>query len=184
MKIVAGKFRGRMLCKPQGRDIRPTSDKVRGAVFNMLEARGAVSDMRVLDAFCGTGALGLEALSRGAAFCTFMDCAKSSLALAQENVRALGCESISQFQLCDVLKLKRKKNNEEAYDLIFLDPPYHKNILSGVLDVLIKSEWVKDGYIVCESEKGYDVPVLSPLEFVLEKTYGDIKITLLQCVSQ
>ncbi len=95
MRIVAGQYGGRRLEVPKGRDIRPTSDKVRGAIFNALRSRGAVENARVLDAFCGTGALGLEALSQGAAHCTFLDKAKDSLALAKVNAQALGLLSPS-----------------------------------------------------------------------------------------
>ncbi len=90
MRIVAGQYGGRRLEVPKGRDIRPTSDKVRGAIFNALRSRGAVEEARVLDVFCGTGALGLEALSQGAAHCTFMDKARESLELAKRNAQNLG----------------------------------------------------------------------------------------------
>ena len=99
MRIVAGRYGGRKLMVPKGRDIRPTSDKVRGAVFNMLDSRGAVQGALVLDAFCGTGALGFEALSRGARHCTFIDKNSESLKLCRANAQALGAEGECRFFL-------------------------------------------------------------------------------------
>ncbi len=89
MRIVSGRHGGRRLQVPKNNKIRPTSDKIRGAIFNMLSAREAIDDAHVLDGFCGTGALGLEALSRGAAQALFIDTSKASLSLARENVSAL-----------------------------------------------------------------------------------------------
>ncbi|MGB3213195.1 MAG: RsmD family RNA methyltransferase, partial [Alphaproteobacteria bacterium] len=97
MRIVSGKYGGRKIEVPKGDSIRPTSDKVRGAIFNILVSRGAVSGANVLDAFCGTGAMGLEALSRGADSCVFMDIHKPSLDVTRQNIMNLGAVAMSQI---------------------------------------------------------------------------------------
>ena len=111
MRIVSGQYSGRKLEVPKGRDIRPTSDKVRGAVFNALRSRGAVEDEKVLDAFCGSGALGLEALSQGASSCTFVDKSRHSLELAQRNAKALGLLSPSLQADPTFLRSPRKRGS-------------------------------------------------------------------------
>ncbi|MEM7680297.1 MAG: RsmD family RNA methyltransferase, partial [Pseudomonadota bacterium] len=125
MRIVAGLYGGRRLQVPKNRDIRPTSDKVRGAIFNALASRGVVDGVRVLDLFCGTGALGLEALSRGAVYCTFVDKVRESLDLAKANTASLGADELAAFLLQDATKIS---DMPEPYDLVFLDPPYGKDL--------------------------------------------------------
>ncbi len=184
MKIVAGKFGGRKLMAPQNKDIRPTSDKIRGAIFNMLGSRGAVDNARVLDAFCGTGALGLEALSRGATHVTFMDKARISLDLARQNVEILGAMNDCDFTLKDALKMPVRTDNEKAYNLIFLDPPYNKNFIDKALKLLMTGDWLsKECWIVCESEKYYNYTPVDGFIIDNEKNYGDTKVTLLTNIS-
>ncbi len=181
MKIVAGKYGGRKLILPKGRDIRPTTDKVRGAVFNMLTSRGAVDDANVLDAFCGSGALGLEALSRGAAHCSFIDKARSSIDLAKENALAFDTMDYCDFAVRDSVKLPEKPSNKDTYGLVFLDPPYNKGLIHETLENLVNGGWLSHGaWIVCESERRFDLPEIAGISVDSEKTYGDIKITLVQ----
>jgi 16S rRNA (guanine966-N2)-methyltransferase len=177
MKIVSGEFGGRRLNVPKGRDIRPTSDKIRGAVFNMLCSRGAVDDAFVLDAFCGTGALGLEALSRGAAQATFFDKSRDSLHLAKSNAEMLGAENTS-FKIVDSTKLSSGSN---GFNLVFLDPPYNKGIIAQSLERLINGGWLAPGaWILCESERSYHCALPDGVVLNHEKIYGDTKIFLLQ----
>lgn len=178
MKIVSGQYGGRRLISPTDKRIRPTSDKVRGAVFNMLESRGGVAGVRVLDAFCGSGALGIEALSRGALSCDFFD---KDPALAKRNARALECEDFCTFKRGDSTKTVF---NEGAYGLVFLDPPYGKGFVDVMLDRFFSVNIVQpDGWIVCETEE--DLALKHQGYFKdSEKTYGDIKITLLHNVKQ
>ncbi len=181
MKIVAGKYGGRKLIVSKGRDIRPTTDKVRGAVFNMLSSRGAVEGAKVLDVFCGSGALGLEALSRGAAHCSFIDKARSSIELARENVIALDAMDYCDFAVRDSAKLLEKSSNNDAYSLVFLDPPYNKGLIPKALEKLIDGNWLeRDAWIVCESERNFELSETLGISVDSEKTYGDIKITLAQ----
>ena len=106
MRIVAGTYGGRKLETPANNAVRPTSDKVRGAIFNALLSRIDIDDARVFDVFCGSGALGLEALSRGAAHCIFSDKSRQSLQLAQNNAKALGADHYATFQSLDATKLQ------------------------------------------------------------------------------
>lgn len=178
MRIVSGVYGGRKLAVPKGRDIRPTSDKIRGAVFNILMSRNAVDGTRVLDGYCGTGALGLEALSRGAQYCDFYDKSRDSLSLAKTNAEMLAVSEVG-FTLKDTSKIGVCKT--EPYNLVFLDPPYHKGLIAHTLDRLHQGQWLSQGaYILCESERSLALSASQCYEVVLEKTYGEIKIVLLR----
>lgn len=180
MRIVAGKFGGRKLISPKGKDVRPTSDKIRGAVFNMLQARHAVEGAYVLDAFCGSGALGLEALSRGAAFCRFMDKDKLSIDLVHENAQNFDCLEYCDFLKCDATKMR---GSGETYSLVFLDPPYNHNLVSLMIETLVGGSFLCDGALmVCETERQCVVDAPECIQ-VHEKVYGSVKITLLQYFS-
>ncbi|MBI1300720.1 MAG: 16S rRNA (guanine(966)-N(2))-methyltransferase RsmD [Alphaproteobacteria bacterium] len=177
MKIVAGAFGGRKLVVPKNRDIRPTSDKIRGAIFNMLASRDAIESANVLDAFCGTGALGLEALSRGATRCTFMDKSIESLNLAKENVRVLGVENQCNFLLTDATKMK---STDKQFDLVFIDPPYFQNLVTFALENFASQNILtENAWCVCETEKRAEICIES-FEIDHEKVHGDTKITLLK----
>ncbi|PCJ97875.1 MAG: 16S rRNA (guanine(966)-N(2))-methyltransferase RsmD [Zetaproteobacteria bacterium] len=179
MKIVSGKFGGRKLYTPKNNDIRPTSDKIRGAMFNMLQSRGALDTAHVLDAFCGTGALGLEALSRGASSCVFMDTARDSLSLACDNAEML--EVDAEFLLRDASKIGVRPHSTVPYDLIFLDPPYAQGLVSQVLKALIDGDWIApQGWVACEAERSFTCNAIEGCGIDIEKTYGDTKITLIQ----
>lgn len=177
MKITTGKYRGRILTAPQGMDVRPTSDKVRQAVFNILLHYGLPESAHVIDAFCGTGALGLEALSRGAASCVFIDNAASSLQSCRANIAALGAEA--KVMQVDAACLKMRPADIQRADLAFLDPPYRKNLVEPALRCLMNGEWLAPGaVIVMETEKNAALN-LSPLPEILNRrSYGDTEITL------
>ena len=137
MRIVAGRFKGRALKAPPDARLRPTSDKVRQAVFNILEHRDltdgfALENARVVDLFAGTGALGLEALSRGARYCLFIDDAAESRALIRDNVEALNLTGASKIWRRDAAKLG-PLDTLAPFDLAFLDPPYRKGLLAPAL---------------------------------------------------
>lgn len=125
MRVIGGLAKGRRLLAPPGVDVRPTSDRVRQALFTMVEARlGDLQSMRVADLACGSGALGIEALSRGAASCTFVDTSGRSLRSAQANLVAVGLDcSAAQFVKDDVVRWARA-SRAEPLDLVLVDPPY------------------------------------------------------------
>lgn len=176
MRIVAGYNRGRILHSPDNNLIRPTSDKVRLALFNALNSRGAVVDAVVLDGFCGTGALALEALSQGASEAVLIDQEKSSLELARKNAGLLEETEHCSFLLKDCTNLSDRPENQKPATLCFLDPPYHKEILPKALKALQNGNWLNKGcWIVAEMEKDYNFEGFSAES---EKTYGDTKILI------
>ncbi|MCB1562575.1 MAG: 16S rRNA (guanine(966)-N(2))-methyltransferase RsmD [Alphaproteobacteria bacterium] len=181
MRIVSGRFGGRRLEVPKNRDIRPTSDKIRGAIFNSLASRRVLENAQILDIFCGTGALGLEALSRGAAFCTFIDKNRESLALTQRNISTLGAGDIASTQLKDFSKPVTKPDNTPQATLAFLDPPYGKNLLSPALHTLHEGAWLSFAGALCviEMEKGACPALPAPYKVFDERVYGETKILLL-----
>jgi 16S rRNA (guanine966-N2)-methyltransferase len=132
MRIISGQFRGRRLFTPEDQRVRPTSDKVREAIFNILGP--SVEGARVLDLFCGTGALGLEALSRGAASLVLVDGSLKSLALARRNLELVGAQArLVKAELPGQLK---RVVEDGPFDLVFLDPPYRKDLLLPCLEGL------------------------------------------------
>ncbi|MCB1532769.1 MAG: 16S rRNA (guanine(966)-N(2))-methyltransferase RsmD [Alphaproteobacteria bacterium] len=176
MRIVAGIYGGRKLHVPKGYDVRPTSDKVRGAVMNALASRGAIDGAVVLDVFCGTGALGLEALSRGAAVCTFIDKARSSLDLARKNAADLGADN-AQFLLKEAQKISARPETQGPASLVFLDPPYNKGLIQAALGALQEGGWFADeAMIVAESEAELSLSCAG-FRILDEKIYKDTKIT-------
>lgn len=178
MRITGGIHRSRKLETPKGDAVRPTSDKVRQAVFNMLNSRGVLQDAVVIDAFCGTGALGLEALSQGASHCTFFDKNKSSVQLCKSNVAALREEERSKIILQDATKLKQRSDNIKTASLVFLDPPYHQNLVQQSIKSLSENNWLDDDcFFVIETAKDEGV-FCDNIENVNEKIYGDTKIIL------
>lgn len=178
MRIVGGQHRSRTLVTPKDSAVRPTSDKVRQAIFNILNSRGLVVDAVVIDAFCGTGALGLEALSQGAHFASFFDKSKESIKLCQQNIELLKVEAQSHVSLKDITKIGNRPDNIDLADLIFIDPPYHQDLVNPAIEALVSDSWVKDNAsLVIETAK--NEKIYCPLINVeLEKTYGDTKIML------
>lgn len=179
MRIVAGSHRGRVLKAPEGQEIRPTSDKVRQAIFNVLSSHYGIIELRVLDLFCGTGALGLEAISQGAADCVFLDLSSASLGLAKENARNLRLLERCTFIQRDAVKIGVRPDSLSPFDLVFLDAPYHKNLSGPCFQGLIDGNWLKNGaIIVVETENDAIFPIFSG-KIWAEKVYGLTKVTFL-----
>ena len=169
MRIVSGELKGRRLASPPRRSgaVRPTADPVREAVFSIL---GDVRGKLVLDLFCGTGALAIEALSRGAARATLVDTRTS---LARRNVRALGVGDRCEVVRADALRYLRRARRR--FDLIFCDPPYRlAPRLEGELDSLISERLAEGGLVITESAARRPLHLALPL--VRERRYGDTMI--------
>jgi 16S rRNA (guanine966-N2)-methyltransferase len=178
MRIISGIAGGRKLLTPEGDAIRPTSDKVRGAIFNSLLSKTDIKDANVIDVFCGSGALGLEALSRGAKHCTFVDNSKVSLNLAKENAKALGFDNAS-FIFSDAAKLKASRSEKVA--LAFLDPPYNKGLITPALSALLAGGWLaKNAVFVVETEKNFNGDIPLTFQTLDEKNYGDTRVLFLR----
>lgn len=174
MRITGGKHGSRKLISPAGDAVRPTSDKVRQAVFNMLNSRGWLHDAIVIDAFCGTGALGLEALSQGAKFCTFFDKNKKSIDLCRANIAALKEKENSQIIFQDITKVKL--NEGGLANLVFLDPPYHQELVFKAIQSLKNEKYLSlDCNFVIETAKD-EIIDCCLIDITDEKVYGDTKI--------
>lgn len=183
MRIIAGKLKGRKLKSFEGSDIRPTGDRTREAIFNLL-MHGSygghqVIDRHVLDLCCGTGALALEALSRGAAGVTLVDQSKKALELAKENAVHCGVAQQCQFLQADVTRLPRAR---EAAALVLIDAPYAKPILPAAYASLRSNGWLDhNALIVSEHPKTADAPALEGAELIDERSYGKTKILIYRC---
>ena len=153
MRIVGGRLRGRALAAPKSQAIRPTADRLREALFNILvHAYGdPVNGARVLDLFAGTGALGLEALSRGAVFALFIDDAAEARALVRENVEALGLGGVTRIFRRDAVKLG-PAHPLPPFSLAFLDPPYGQGLAESSLDAARAGGWLIPGALAIVEE--------------------------------
>ncbi|HEX8856246.1 MAG TPA: 16S rRNA (guanine(966)-N(2))-methyltransferase RsmD [Thermoleophilaceae bacterium] len=174
MRIVAGSLGGRRLHAPPGRGTRPTADRVREALFSIL---GDVSGLAVLDLFAGSGALGIEALSRGATSATFVDSGTRAIAAVRRNLAELGLDApvIRRDALAFLAAPARAPG--APYDLVFLDPPYSSaDRLAGPLSERLPAVASGRGLIVSESDKRNPLELTLPLED--ERTYGDTRIAL------
>ncbi len=179
MRITGGQYRGRIINVPKGKDIRPTSDKVRQAVFNSLLQYGLPQDAQVLDMFCGTGVLGLEALSRGAQFCTFIDKDRNSVRCAEQDIAALDVNAQCKTICKDSTKLGERALNYLPANLAFLDPPYRQNLVLPALMSAVKQGWLAaDALCVIEAETGTEIFVPEVFTMVKRKKYGDTQIVI------
>ena len=180
MRITGGQAKGRLLASLRGWNIRPTSDKVREAVFNLIGQD--VSGFKVLDLFAGTGCLGIEALSRGAARTLFIDNSNQSIKLIKKNLVRCGYESLGSVLKKDLTKGLPRKHPllKEKFDLIFLDPPYEKKMIPPLLGELSDRDILASPTIaVTESLKTETLPeVLGRFQMVSVRTYGETKISI------
>jgi 16S rRNA (guanine966-N2)-methyltransferase len=178
MRIVAGTWRGRTLAAAPGRTTRPTADRMRQALFDMLMhapwgGRALLEGVAVLDAFAGTGALGLEALSRGALHATFVEKDRAALAALRANIAACGAASRCTVIAGDVLTLPAGP----ACGLVFLDPPYGQDLVSRALAVLRAAGRVGAGAVIV-AETGRDEMRPGPGDPLAERTHGAAKVTI------
>lgn len=183
MRITSGQYRGRILKAPEGKTVRPTSDMVRQAVFNVLLQYGHPVDSVVIDAFSGTGALGLEALSRGARFCTFMDNNRTSMDFTKDNAAMLKIGAEALFLQKDATKPGPRPGVIAQADLVFLDPPYSKDLIIPALLALDENGWVgPSAVVVMESENHWQAAEHLPpyFEHLDTRSYGGTWIHMAQ----
>ncbi len=182
MRINAGKHKGRQLVAPKGKTTRPTSDMAREAIFNVL-AHGVAGPQligaRIADIFAGTGAIGLEALSRGADFATFVETAPAALKALVENI-----ENLRETERTKVLKTSATQLGPPpggAFDVVFLDPPYDQGLSQAALERLIEQGWLNDGAVVVVEVAAKEA-MQPPGEFEVlkEKTYGAARAVFLK----
>jgi 16S rRNA (guanine966-N2)-methyltransferase len=173
VRIVAGRLGGRRFAAPAGDATRPTSDRVREALFSVL---GPIDEARVLDLFAGSGALGLEALSRGAAEATFVDSGQAAVKTIRANVAALGVDAEIRRQDARSF-LRNAAAGQRAYDLVFLDPPYRLAARLGAeLSPLLQAVLAPGARVVGESDRR--APLALALPVTDERRYGDTLITI------
>ena len=183
MRIIAGRWGGRAIRSVSGPGYRPATGKVRGAVFSMLEARGlAWPGARVADLFAGSGSLGLEALSRGAAFALFVESAKAAAAALRDTLAALGApRSAAAGKPAAVFKVLAEPP-ARPYDALFVDPPYGQDLLLPALRQLVDKGWLASGgFLLAEAEAGLDLDpdgVHPGLELATDRLYGQTRIVL------
>ena len=186
MRIVAGRFKGTALAGPKSQAIRPTSDRTREAIFNIL-AHGlnsdAVEGARVLDLFAGSGALGLEALSRGAAFCVFVDEGAEARGLIRQNVEKTRTTGITKVFRRDATRLG-DVGRIQPFDLVFLDPPYGKGLGEKALFSALTGGWLAEGaFLVLEEAADADIAVPEGFEVLDRRVFGDTQVVFLKTAS-
>ena len=180
MRIIGGTLKGRKLATIRGTIIRPTADRLREAIFNILADR--VERSVVLDLFAGTGALGIEALSRGAHSAVFVDNSDSAIAILKKNVRYCAIQENATIIKWDILKnLKSIKSFDPAFDLVFLDPPYNKDCIKPVLKTLYRNGALEKGAcLVIEHSDTEPVPRELPVFNITdERRYGRTLVSFL-----
>ena len=184
MRIVAGRLKGRAIVTPDGRGTRPTSDRARESVFNILEHApwsAGIAERRVIDLFAGSGALGLEAMSRGAAFCLFVETDANARGAIRQNIEALALFGDTRLHRRDATDLGARPAALTApFDLAFLDPPYHAGLGARALANLLPGGWIThDAAIVfeCAADETPETP-----GFIVEdeRTWGAAKVLFLR----
>lgn len=173
MRIIGGRFRGKRLQTPKDQSIRPTSDRVRESLFNILEHHYSPNGLRFLDLFCGTGAVGLEAYSRGAIEVCLMD---QDLSLARANLRAFGEPDIVRLQQQSLLEHGQPP---ALFNVAFLDPPYLKSLLEPTLELLREGWLVENAWVIAELAAKEAVQVPEGFFLRQERRYGRTRLIFL-----
>src|SRR4051812_18867397 len=185
MRIVSGSFRGKTLAAPKGEATRPTSDRARQAVFNILEHAAwskGVRDARVIDLFAGSGALGFEALSRGAAFCLFVETDEAARGAIRQNAEAMHAFGKTRVHRRDATDLGvRPGADGPAFDLAFLDPPYGKGLGGGAVERLAEGGWLApEATVVFERGVGEAAFAVEGFEQLDARDYGAARVHFLR----
>ena len=177
MRVITGSARGRKLKTVEGTETRPTGDRVKEAVFSIIQFD--IEGRRALDLFAGTGQMGIEALSRGAKEAVFVDNAPASIKVIRENLEHTGFSGSAAVRQADCFEALRSFQSE-AFDIIFLDPPYGFGMLEKTLKKIIQFDTLRNfGIIICESKREETLPDLpAPYFKRREYIYGSVKITV------
>jgi 16S rRNA (guanine966-N2)-methyltransferase len=181
VRIVGGRLRGRLLEAPASRAIRPTSERLRESIFDILIHRhaGVVEGARVVDLFAGSGALGIEALSRGAKFALFVDNAPEARALLRANVEVFALGGVTRIWRADATLLGKAPAGP-PFTLAFLDPPYDKGLAGPALTGLVEGGWLAPGaLVVIEESAEAEIGAPTALRIVDERVYGETKLVFL-----
>ena len=178
MRIIAGELRGKRLQVPEGVAIRPTADRARQALFDVLTHREpGIVDRKVLDLFCGTGAMGLEALSRGAAQATFVDQSAEAIRFTRANIKACRLDAKARVLQHDASRLGAAP---DRFDLVLMDPPYKADLVVPTLERLVSRLWLApEALVVAEIGRGEEIAAPAPFELVDDRTYGAARFLFL-----
>lgn len=185
MRISGGQWSGRALKSPATQDIRPTSDRLRAAIFNVLAHAydNVAQDARVIDLFAGTGAMGIEALSRGASFALFVDNGAQARGLLRANIESLALGGVTKVFRRDACKLGVMPP-QDAFTLAFLDPPYNKGLAEGALIALRDGGWLTHGAVVVVEEAAKaKITLPDGFETLDTRVYGDTQVVFLRHVA-
>jgi 16S rRNA (guanine(966)-N(2))-methyltransferase RsmD len=181
MRVIAGTAKGRRLRVPAGLHVRPSGARLRESAFGILEHRGAIAGARVLDLFAGTGALGIEALSRGARSLVAVEQDRGVAALLRDNLAHAGFAGAAQVKVEPVLAALRRLSAGEPFDLVLVDPPYRAGLVAPVLEMLADRSLVAPGgFVLIEHACREHVSWPTRLTLELERPCGDSTITLLR----
>ncbi len=180
MRIIGGKFRGHNLSAPKGLGTRPTTDRTRESLFNILANRIDFAGKRVIDIFAGSGALGLEAISRGADFCMFVEETGAATSAIRANILSLNLEDATRVSKCNVTRLG-SNNKVQSFNLAFADPPYGKKLGERAARVLRDGHWLADGAtFVLEESTSQFPPMLEGFDCLDQRRYGDTTVGLFE----
>jgi len=178
MRIISGQWRGRKLSAPKGDLTRPTADRTRETLFSMLTSRiGSFEDLNVADLFAGSGALGLEALSRGAAHCLFVEQDREAIRALRANIAAFEAQPVSRVEASSVMQLRARS---EPLDLILLDPPYKTAAGQVALDRLLRLGWLGEATWMALETAALEAVEVKGLAVEAERRVGKAKLTLLR----
>ncbi len=184
MRIIGGTFKGRRIEAPKGVISRPTTDRTREALFNILSARDdvAIEGARVIDLFAGSGALGLEAMSRGADWCLFVETDASARGAIRDNIEALALFGCTRIHRRSAVSLGRRPATAgPAFTLAFLDPPYRKDFCSPAMEELARGDWLSPGAIIVVEQARNEAPAAATgFREIDRRQYGDTQIGIYQ----
>lgn len=175
MRIITGTLKGRKIAIPADTQIRPTADRTKESIFNIIEVRKHLTDSSILDLFAGSGNLGFEAISRGASKAMFVDSASEAVHIITKTAKTFGVESKVQVICLDVLRYLQGPG--VAYDIVFADPPYDYEFIGNLPDVILQNGWLKeDGWFVLEHDKR--ILFENHPHCVFSKPYGRTIVTI------
>lgn len=179
MRVISGSARGLKLNSPINNDVRPTTDRVKESMFNIISSR--VYDGDVLDLFAGSGALGIECISRGASKVVFCDKSKDSIDVLKSNLEKIKCDkSVYEIIAGDFRNALKKIPSKKisSFDIIFIDPPYYEGLFEEAINLIVENNILcEDGIIVVEHDSNTDLPDFSNIYKIKEKKYGMTKLT-------
>jgi len=183
LTLSSGKFKGRRLHSVEGKDVRPTLGKVRQAIFNILTNLIQIEDYEIIDLFAGTGALGLEAISRGAPFAFFIENKAKHCQCIKKNISELKLEKQTAIACKEAFSWLRQRSWQPGDRLFFLDPPYNKEALPKLLAYFAKErELFRNNLFVIEMDKKEEIQYPEPFALIRQKIYGGTRIDFLQII--